>query len=49
MGTFQAILYIIAVVLLGLAAFGIPGRVNLALLGGASALLAFALPVIAAL
>lgn len=49
MGTIQAILYIIAVVLLVLAALGIPARVNLALLGAASFVLAYALPAIAAL
>lgn len=49
MGTIQAILYIIAVVLIVLAAFGIPSRVSLVLLGAATALLAYALPAIAAL
>lgn len=49
MAQLQAVLYIIAVVLLVIAAFGVPARVSLALLGGASALLAYALPVIAAL
>lgn len=49
MATLQAILYIIAVVLLVLAAFGIPSRVSLALLGAATGLLAYALPAIAAL
>lgn len=49
MATIQAILFIIAVVLLMLAAFGIPSRVSLALLGAATALLAYALPAIAAL
>jgi hypothetical protein len=49
MGTIQAILYLIAVVLVALAAFGIPARVSLALLGAAAALLAYALPVITAL
>lgn len=49
MGTLQAILYITAVVLIALAAFGIPARVNLALLGAASALLAYTLPTITAL
>lgn len=49
MGTLQAILYIIAVVLLVLAAFGIPSRVSLALLAAATALLAYTLPTIAAL
>lgn len=49
MATLQAILYIIAVALVVLAAFGIPSRVSLALLGAATALLAYALPSIAAL
>lgn len=44
----QAILYITAVVLLVLAAFGIPARVSLALLGAACALLAYTLPTITA-
>lgn len=48
MAQLQAILYIIAVVLLVLAAFGIPSRVSLALLGAATALLAYALPAITA-
>lgn len=39
-----AILYLVAVVLLALAAFGVSARVSLALLGAACALLAFALP-----
>lgn len=46
MGTIQAILYLVAVVLLVLAAFGLPVRVNLALLAAATALLAYALPTI---
>lgn len=46
MSTLQAILFIIAVVLLVLAAFGIPSRVSLALLGAATALLAYTLPTI---
>lgn len=49
MGTIQAILYVIAVVLLALAAFGVPSRVSLALLGAGLALLAYALPAITAL
>jgi len=49
MATIQAILYIAAVVLIVLAAFGIPARVSLALLGAATALLAYTLPTIAAL
>lgn len=48
MATVQAILYLIAVILLCLAAFGVPARVSLALLGAAAALLAFALPAISA-
>jgi hypothetical protein len=44
----QALLYLAAVILLAVAAFGIPARVSLALLGAASALLAYALPAIAA-
>lgn len=46
MALFQAILYIAAVLLLTLAAFGVPARISLALLGGACALLAYALPVV---
>lgn len=46
MAKFQAVLYILAVVLLIVAAFPIPSRVSLALLGAASALLAYSLPVI---
>jgi hypothetical protein len=45
----QAILYLAAVILLVLAAFGIPARVSLALLGAATALLAYALPAITSL
>ena len=45
----QAILYITAVVLIVLAAFGVPARISLALLGAGLALLAYALPAIAAL
>ncbi len=48
MSTAQAILYVVAVVLLVLAAVGVPSRVSLALLGAACALLAYALPAIAA-
>lgn len=47
MSTAQAILYLVAVVLLVLAAVGVPSRVSLALLGAACALLAYALPAIA--
>ncbi len=39
-----AVLYIVAVVLLLLAALGVPARVSLALLGATAALLAFSLP-----
>ena len=49
MGTLQAILYIAAVILIALAAFGIPARVSLALLGAATALLAYTLPTITTL
>lgn len=49
MRTIQAILYIAAVVLLVLAAFGLPVRVNLALLAAATALLAYTLPAITSL
>lgn len=45
----QAILYLAAVILLVVAAFGVPARVSLALLGAAAALLAYSLPTIAAL
>jgi hypothetical protein len=44
----QAILYITAVILIVLAAFGVAARVSLALLGAALALLAYALPTITA-
>jgi hypothetical protein len=46
MGTIQGILYLVAVVLLVLAAFGLPVRVNLALLAAAAFVLAYALPAI---
>lgn len=46
MVTFQALAYIGAIVLLVLAACGIPARVSLALLGAACALAAYAAPVI---
>lgn len=49
MGTLQAILYLAAVVLLVVAAFGVPARVSFPLLAAACALLAYALPVITAL
>jgi hypothetical protein len=46
----QAILYILAVVLVALAAFGVrSGRVSLALLGAASFILGFTLPTITTL
>ncbi len=49
MATAQAILYLVAVVLLVAAAFGVTARsVSLVLLGAALALLAFSLPEIAA-
>jgi hypothetical protein len=49
MRTWQTILYILAVILLVLAAFDIGRpRVSLALLGAAAALLAYALPAITA-
>jgi hypothetical protein len=44
----QAILFITAVVLLVLAAFGIPARISLALLGAASLALGYTLPTITA-
>jgi hypothetical protein len=45
----QAIFYVVAIVLIGAAALGFtPGRVSLALLGAAFFVLAFSLPVIAA-
>lgn len=49
MGTLQAIFYIAAVVLIALAGLRVPARFNLALLGAAIALLAYALPTITAL
>jgi hypothetical protein len=48
MATAQAILYLVAVILLAVAAFGVPARVSLALLGAACALLAYSPPTIAA-
>jgi len=42
----QALLYLAAVLLLVLAAFGVPTRPNLVLLGSACALLAYSLPAI---
>ncbi len=47
MHTAQRIIYVVAIALLVLAAFGVPARVSLALLGAAAALLAFSLPTIA--
>jgi hypothetical protein len=44
----QAIFYVLAVVLLVVAAFPLPTRVSLALLGAAAALLAYAWPVLSA-
>jgi hypothetical protein len=44
----RAFLYLLAVILVALAAFGVGGRVSLALLGAAAFVLAFALPDIAA-
>lgn len=43
----QALLYLAAIVLVTVAAFPVRSRVNLALLGAASALTAYALPVLA--
>jgi hypothetical protein len=43
----RALLYLAALVLLVLAACGVPARVSLALLGAAAALLAYALPDVA--
>lgn len=45
----QALLYIVAVILLVAAAFPVPTRISLACLAAAVALLAYALPSIAAL
>ena len=44
--TVQALLFIVAVVLMAIAAFGFGARVSLATLAWAFAILAFALPVI---
>lgn len=46
MALIQALLYLAAVVLLVVAAFGVPSRVSLALLAAACALLAYSLPAI---
>lgn len=48
MATAQAVLYVVAVVLIVVAAFPVNSRVSLALLGAASALLAYSLPAISA-
>lgn len=44
MRTVVAVLYLVACVLLVLAALGVPARVSLALLGAACALAAYSLP-----
>jgi hypothetical protein len=49
MTAFQAVPYLIAVVLLVLAAFGVGGRISLPLLAAALALTAYAWPAVAAL
>jgi hypothetical protein len=49
MHTIQALLYLVAIVLIVVAAFGPRGRINLALVGFAIALLAYTLPVITTL
>ena len=46
MKTVVALLYLVAVILIALAAFGVPARISLALLGGDLALLAFSLAAI---
>lgn len=46
MALLQAILYLTAIVLIALAAFGIPARISLALLGADLTLLAYTLPTI---
>lgn len=48
MRTWQAVLYIIAVILLVIASIGVPSRISLTCLAAAYALLAFALPTIVA-
>jgi hypothetical protein len=48
MPTVSAILWLVAIVLLVLAAVGVPSRVSLALLGAAVALLAYSLPTVEA-
>ena len=47
MHTVQVVLYIVALILLLLAAVGVPARVSLALLGAACGLAAYAAPTIA--
>jgi hypothetical protein len=49
MAVAQAALYLAAVLLLVIAATGVPSRVSLTVLGAACALLAYALPTLAAL
>lgn len=49
MKLFQGLLYLTAVILIVIAAFGVRTRVSLALLGAAAALLAYALPTITAM
>lgn len=48
MTTAQAVFYLLAVILLAVSAFPLPTRVSIALLGAASALLAYSLPTISA-
>lgn len=48
MATAQALLYLAAILLLVLAALGVPARVSLALFAAACAVLAFSLPTIQA-
>lgn len=48
MALLQAILYVTAVVLISLAAFGVPARISLALLGAALLALGYTLPAITA-
>lgn len=48
MAVVVAVLYLVAVVLLVLAACGVPARISLALLGAACALAAYSLPAMAA-
>ena len=44
MATIQTVLYLVAIILLFVSAFPISSRVSLALLGAATALLAYSLP-----